>query len=829
MRNRDRSSNVKFRDDLFPSVGDALRVLELSVFRPTTLWDEVTQTSERNPGRRLLMIALGWLVIGLGFEFGVLGLGLLMEHLRVAGAAGVLLMVLGYSAIVGAFLGIVVEMFRSGPNGPLLVGMVSGLAAALLPQRLGVELEFVRVIGEAIDTAVEDLWSRGRRAATDFEIHSWPGFLSVLVGMGTGYVAMSGPARVLAIATGTLERRRMKFRLNGGPLNLDVRAAAVEAVAIVVLTGGAIAIAAESWVEGDSASRVGWNLAVSVVFFAVVSLRLFYFPWYIVQYRRAAGSDDPFVHFYRSPVYWDEAMPVVPWLRRWLLRLVDSDRERGLEVIGFVGSRNISQYRASRAVLNTVAARELGKIEGVEDLTKAKDVMDYLPLYLMEYMPIGIVDVRRRIESLGEHAAAYLNRVTPDARLTMLRKMREEIVELQEVLKVVSGRLGKNLQRVATGWGHRVIQEESILRRQVGSIRLSNPFIVGNPLSRDDVDVFKGRKDAIAAIEAHIVNAERTPALFLHGQRRMGKTSILLGLPRLLGNEFVPVFIDLQEAMWREGDAAFCFHLVRKIVWELVARVPGIQVNEVAPRGIELIRFERYPFTMLDLYLDRIERSCRDIGKCIVVALDEYEKLDAGLKSGKITIEILNQLRNIIQHRREVVVLVSGRYRLEDLEGANWTHYLINTKTIEVGVLPEVDARELLTEPVPDLKYEESAIDRVLYLSGCQPYLVQAIAFQLVKDAVDDMRLFVQEADVDRAADEFLRHEQAYFSDAWRELNSEEQRMLKRLVVRGQGGMRLADADEDMTDLLREGIVKRCGSRIVFAAELFRMWAGRRA
>ena len=66
----------------------------------------------------------------------------------------------------------------------------------------------------------------------------------------------------------------------------------------------------------------------------------------------------------------------------------------------------------------------------------------------------------------------------------------------------------------------------------------------GSPLRATDQDVFKGRRRVAAAIEDHFVNSDRSPALLLYGDRRIGKSSVLLNLPRLLSSEFVPVYID---------------------------------------------------------------------------------------------------------------------------------------------------------------------------------------------------------------------------------------------------------------------------------------------
>ena len=57
--------------------------------------------------------------------------------------------------------------------------------------------------------------------------------------------------------------------------------------------------------------------------------------------------------------------------------------------------------------------------------------------------------------------------------------------------------------------------------------------------------------------------------------------------------------------------------------------------------------------------------------------LDNYDQLDEGLQTGRLSAEVLNQLRHIIQHRQYITVLLSGRRRPEELSGATWWDYLI--------------------------------------------------------------------------------------------------------------------------------------------------------
>lgn len=66
----------------------------------------------------------------------------------------------------------------------------------------------------------------------------------------------------------------------------------------------------------------------------------------------------------------------------------------------------------------------------------------------------------------------------------------------------------------------------------------------------------------------------------------------------------------------------------------------------------------------------------------------------------------------------------SLRGRFEELTGVNWASYLSNARTLEPSFLDESSARELLTEPVPQLRYEDGVLAEILRLTHCQPYLL---------------------------------------------------------------------------------------------------------
>jgi branched-chain amino acid transport system substrate-binding protein len=71
-----------------------------------------------------------------------------------------------------------------------------------------------------------------------------------------------------------------------------------------------------------------------------------------------------------------------------------------------------------------------------------------------------------------------------------------------------------------------------------------NPYIAGAPVA--EAKMFFGREDVFGWIERSLTGRYVNHILVVHGQRRVGKTSVLKQLPNHLSERYIPVFFDLQ-------------------------------------------------------------------------------------------------------------------------------------------------------------------------------------------------------------------------------------------------------------------------------------------
>ncbi|MGH2557104.1 MAG: AAA family ATPase, partial [Actinomycetota bacterium] len=358
---------------------------------------------------------------------------------------------------------------------------------------------------------------------------------------------------------------------------------------------------------------------------------------------------------------------------------------------------------------------------------------------------------------------------------------------------------------------------------------IESPYVVGIPLTEEQ-QVFTGRSDISARIQ-HLLLNRHSPSLMLYGQRRMGKTSLLYNLGRLLPSTIVPVFVDLQGPPTQaEGSAGFLYHLADAMA-DSARRQRDLSVF-VPPREA----FSQDPFTRFYEWLDDFDAAIER--RTALLMLDEFEALDRAFSAKRLDgDEVLSMLRHLIQHRPQFKVLLSGSHTLVEFE--RWASYLINVQVIKVGYLTESEARQLVERPVPDfqLQYEARASKRVLALTRCHPFLIQLLCAEIValknEQAPAARRRAVIE-DVNDAVPPALESGALFFSDIERNQVDENALSLLRLISSRREGVVAkkkllrknfsGDFDSALEVLRRRELIEEARGGYRVQVELIRRW-----
>jgi hypothetical protein len=362
---------------------------------------------------------------------------------------------------------------------------------------------------------------------------------------------------------------------------------------------------------------------------------------------------------------------------------------------------------------------------------------------------------------------------------------------------------------------------------------IDNPYVIGVPLTEQQ-EIFVGRIDVSARIEGLLLDRRRPP-LLLYGQRRMGKTSLLNNLGRLLPSTIVPFFVDLQGPATQASDhAGFLYNVARGMI-DSAERQRNLALPPL-PR--EALATD--PLTRFDEWLDEIEEALG--GNAMLLALDEFETLDRVLTEGRFSeTAVLGMLRHLIQHRPRFKVLLAGSHTLDELQ--RWASYLINVQVVHISYLKEDKARQLIERPVKDfaLRYESDANQRVLDLTRGHPFLVQLLCAEIValKNEQDPaIRRLARLADVEAAVPEALSHGSFFFADIQQnQVDAAGLALLRFLAAQGEGAVvsrealaRQFPAELDRTlDLLtRRELIEPADGGYRFQVELIRRWFAQR-
>jgi hypothetical protein len=553
-----------------------------------------------------------------------------------------------------------------------------------------------------------------------------------------------------------------------------------------------VIIGAEGRTEGLVELLSRFLIGYSGVFIALISFLFGYFRmewypidaaatlWQLARARRSPGEAREL--FRRSPIYWREPiwMPLVGL--KSFLRVIDEQRPKeALEECLFVILERPTQARWARAALMEIGSRHMAAPNTVREIAALAERIgkgkmaglrggaerSQLPAYLAKVVPA--------FEELARHAQQHIAATLPHNRRRAVERLRDGADNLAGELAMTGAAFASMWAQAARKWRDVAMARLAELGGEEASGHIHNPFVFGQPIEETETNLFVGRREVVREIEMSLLGAAQKPALVLWGPRRMGKTSVLLQLPRLLGEEFVAAFVDMQAMQVRESVVAFFRSLSAAAATGMRRR--GLEIEPLAAADLEAS-----PFTTFAGWMERVEHLLGD-KRYLLLCLDEFERLERSIREGKLPEELMDQIRHMIQHNARVVLLFAGSHRPDEME-LNWPDVLISTRTIRVSYLGEDEARQLITKPVPDfaIQFGPGTVERILEVTRCQPYLVQAVCFELVNVLNVAGRREATVEDVTEAVGLALESTHLYLAEMWRQLGEQQQRLLKCLA-----------------------------------------------
>lgn len=596
-----------------------------------------------------------------------------------------------------------------------------------------------------------------------------------------------------------------------------------------------------AWGEASGVmSGLAWGIGFIINTWMIILYPLIT-VWNILLYqldKRRKGTQPSCLRWHSAFWYEHQFFPL-QGLDKHVLLVIERHPEEGKAALKYL-SKSFFQDWATKAVQIELDTRQIEldarELERCEDVVGIANTYPYLALrkqtalvssYLMSFCQIS-----QDIEAALNQNSVYNQRL---ALIAVAKRLNGLIRELSrsddrhDSRYDIYNTYAPRFHSIAIRW-HEIVTnyagelvEAVELRQEIG-----NPYIIGPPLTEQQ-EIFTGRTDIGTRIEQLLLDRRRPP-LLLYGQRRMGKTSLLNNLGRLLPSTIIPMFVDLQGPVSSASNyAGFPYNIARSMI------TSAKHQRSLTLPSLDRATLQDDPFTRFDEWLDEVEQKLEQ--NTALLALDEFEVLDNAITKGRFDEqEVLGMLRHLIQHRPRFKVMIAGSHTIEEFQ--RWASYLINVQVIHISYLKEPEARQLIERPVTDftLRYEPDAVDRALQLTRCHPYLIQLLCGEIVnlKNEQDpSIRRLATLADVEAAIPSALSVGSFFFADIQNnQVDAAGLAILQFLAARGEGAtvsrqtilQHFPDAFDALDLLMQREAIEKINDGYRFQVELIRRW-----
>jgi type I restriction enzyme M protein len=313
-------------------------------------------------------------------------------------------------------------------------------------------------------------------------------------------------------------------------------------------------------------------------------------------------------------------------------------------------------------------------------------------------------------------------------------------------------------------------------------------------------EMFFGRETVVNSVQRHLANRAHRNVILLEGNRRAGKSSILVQLER---PEVLPDWViarcDFQGAAGDPVRAGIPTEQVFSHLAQQIAEAglryglnlwPPIQ-TPYDPKKPYRLEFRRafakalQEFPAFEAFKEFLEAVIEAIApRRLLLMLDEFDRIQEGIDSGVTSSQVPQNIRFILNNYPAVTAILTGSRRMTQMRKEYWSVLFGLGSKIEVTAIDRDEARRLVTEPVAGrLIYPPSVVDRIVDLCACQPFLIQQLCSQVFDRSAKSKQVSVSLELVAEAANDLvsgLEHFEAF----WDFSGSERARFILCIVHR---------------------------------------------
>ncbi|PIE33755.1 hypothetical protein CSA56_10545 [candidate division KSB3 bacterium] len=289
-----------------------------------------------------------------------------------------------------------------------------------------------------------------------------------------------------------------------------------------------------------------------------------------------------------------------------------------------------------------------------------------------------------------------------------------------------------------------------------------NPYIAGNPVSGEKK--FIGRRDVLRHVKQMLHNPH-TNAIVLYGQRRIGKTSVLLNIEHALNiqGQYIPVYVDLQ------GEAAFP---LGEILYRIAQSISVL--TDIPLPGPEAFDADGIFFRVT--FVPAVAKMSG--GKQLVFLFDEFDFLDTPWQKHLRT-SFLPYLQEWMRIE-DTTQFVFGFGRRPDEFSQETLATFKALRSRRISYMDRNDSIRVIrqSEETESLEWEDEAVEWVWYWTQGHPFFTQLLCgeiWELCHDRVEGPPPAVRGDDVEEAIETALERGGNHFQWIWSGLPSNEQ------------------------------------------------------
>jgi hypothetical protein len=662
---------------------------------------------------------------------------------------------------------------------------------------------------------------------------------SIALGAGLGIAYGLATGIGVSIAGSTQESQGIQDRRG------DILASIISNIVGSAVTGGI------AWaITKDPATGISIGSAMgpaSILSFFVGYYRLPLYPISSLSSLQAylASRHDPaqvFTHLRRSALYWDaSALLPLPGLKQTLLIAAEQDTQQTQKEIDFILTARPGQIRATQAAWLKITMYTLKQRTSLRDIAQAAEQLaKVLPPREARLIPPRWSRCFEHLKSASYEAGHYLSPVGWQERRKALNQMVSSLDHIDPHTTFKDAQLTAQLGEVVNQWRAIADQEREKLD-QFPEIfgQIDMPYVAG-PILEAGASVFVGRDDLVQQLQLALSRGRQRPTFLLYGERRMGKSSTLEQLPRRLDARYIPIKWDVQDPGLASSTVTFLGAIAEGIARAMRERHMSLNVLEETALKAAGQENEREVYRTLNRWLAEIQLALEQEDRTLLLVFDEFEKLQEAGQDGSFHLSLLlDWFRSTIQHSSRLALLFSGLHTLDEM-GPHWAGYFVNVQTLKVSFLRPEEARRLITKPLPDFPgeklFQERIVEEIMKLTGCHPFLVQAICSALYEHLKADRREKARLRDVASAREQVLRRWRNYFQNLWERTTPEQRACLAALRTPGTGRLdqiaRQSKLEEKMAlralqDLIKRDLVIHDQETYRIAIPIFSEWVER--